>query len=101
MGRVGKQSEGEVLPAYCGRKAQAAKRSRKVEPRGRGHRWNPAHDTRGSMTSLSRFRSWFRAIVRRSRMESEMDAELRFHIEAYAEDLIRRDRKSTRLNSSH
>ena len=41
------------------------------------------------MTSLSRFRSWFRAIVRRSRMESEMEAELRFHIEAYAEDLIR------------
>ncbi|OLE16073.1 MAG: hypothetical protein AUG83_04455 [Acidobacteria bacterium 13_1_20CM_4_57_11] len=33
--------------------------------------------------------SWFRATVRRSRMESEMDAELRFHIEAYAEDLIR------------
>jgi len=70
-------------------KAQAAKRSRKVEPHGRGHRWNPAHDTRGSMTLLSRFRSWLRAIVRRSRMESEMDTELRFHIEAFAEDLVR------------
>jgi predicted permease len=41
------------------------------------------------MTSWSRFRSWFRAIVQRSRMESEMDAELRFHMEAYTEDLIR------------
>jgi len=30
-----------------------------------------------------------RAIVRRSRMESEMDTELRFHIEAFAEDLVR------------
>src|SRR5256886_17106476 len=30
-----------------------------------------------------------RAVTRRSRMEREMDAELRFHIEAYAEDLIR------------
>jgi len=41
------------------------------------------------MTLLSRFRSWLRAIVRRSRMESEMDMELRFHIEAFAEDLVR------------
>src|SRR5467141_1361242 len=89
MGRVGKQSKGEVLPPHRGRKAQAAKRSRKVEPDGRGHRWNPAHDTRGSMTLLSRYRSWLRAIVRRSRMESEMDTELRFHIEAFAEDLVR------------
>ncbi|MGB7846380.1 MAG: ABC transporter permease [Candidatus Acidiferrum sp.] len=41
------------------------------------------------MTFWSRFRSWARAILQRSRMESEMDAELRFHIEAYAEDLVR------------
>ncbi len=41
------------------------------------------------MTLLSHFRSWFSAIVRRAHMESEMDAELRFHIEAYADDLIR------------
>src|SRR5256886_4160294 len=30
-----------------------------------------------------------RAVTRRSRMEREMDAELRFHIEAVAEDLAR------------
>src|SRR5271169_6962726 len=41
------------------------------------------------MTLWSRIRSWFHTTVRRSRMESEMDAELRFHMEAYAEDLIR------------
>ncbi|PYU69472.1 MAG: hypothetical protein DMG52_28815, partial [Acidobacteria bacterium] len=34
-------------------------------------------------------RSWLRALLRRSRMEREMDAELRFHIEAFAEDLVR------------
>jgi predicted permease len=34
-------------------------------------------------------RSWWNATVRRSRMEREMDAELRFHLEAYVEDLIR------------
>jgi len=40
------------------------------------------------MTMLRRVRSWFGAVVRRSRMEREMDAELRFHIEAFAEDLV-------------
>jgi putative ABC transport system permease protein len=38
----------------------------------------------------SRFNSWLKAMLRRSRMESEMDAELRFHIETYAEDLMNR-----------
>src|SRR6266478_3635857 len=40
------------------------------------------------MTLWARFRSWWGATLRRSRMESEMDAELRFHIEAYAQDLV-------------
>jgi predicted permease len=42
------------------------------------------------MTVWSRLRSWWGATMRRSRMESEMDAELRFHVEAFAEDLTRR-----------
>src|SRR5215472_17601203 len=41
------------------------------------------------MMFWSRVRSWLRAVARRSRMEREMDAELRFHIEAFAEDLVR------------
>src|SRR6267154_3226277 len=41
------------------------------------------------MTMWSRFRFWLLAILGRTRMESEMDAELRFHIEAFAEDLVR------------
>jgi macrolide transport system ATP-binding/permease protein len=41
------------------------------------------------MTLPSRIRSWFRSILQRSRSEREMDAELRFHVEAYAEDLVR------------
>ena len=41
------------------------------------------------MTFLSRFRSWLRATFRRPRMESDMDAELRFHIQSFANDLIR------------
>jgi putative ABC transport system permease protein len=41
------------------------------------------------MTLWNRLHSWMRATLHRSRMESEMDSELRFHIEAYAEDLVR------------
>jgi predicted permease len=41
------------------------------------------------MNLRSRVRGWVRAIVQRSRVEREMDTELRFHVEAYAEDLVR------------
>src|SRR5437667_10294067 len=41
------------------------------------------------MTMWSRVRSWLRSMMHLSRMESEMDAELRFHVEEYAEDLVR------------
>ncbi len=41
------------------------------------------------MTLGSRLRSWLRATFQRTRVESEMDAELRFHMEAFAEDLVR------------
>ncbi len=41
------------------------------------------------MTFWHRIRSWFSTILHRTRIENEMDAELRFHIEAYAEDLVR------------
>jgi putative ABC transport system permease protein len=42
------------------------------------------------MSRWSRIRSWARAVIGRSDMEREMDAELRFHMEAYATDLERR-----------
>jgi hypothetical protein len=41
------------------------------------------------MTVWNQLRSWLKSTVRRSRMEDEMDEELRFHIESYAEDLVR------------
>ena len=41
------------------------------------------------MSLWSRVRSGMRVVARRSRLEREMDAELRFHIEAFAEDLVR------------
>ncbi len=41
------------------------------------------------MNFRSRIQSWTKALLRRSRVEREMDAELRSHIVAYAEDLAR------------
>ena len=37
----------------------------------------------------ARLQSWLAALIRRSRIESEMDEELRFHLEARADDLAR------------
>ena len=42
------------------------------------------------MTLWARCRSWLAALLGRRRMERDMDAELRFHVEAYTEDLIKR-----------
>ena len=40
------------------------------------------------MMLWNQFRSWLRTTLGRPQMENEMDAELRFHLEAYADDLI-------------
>src|SRR5262245_34406458 len=41
------------------------------------------------MTLWSRLRSWLQANLFRSKSEREMDAEFRFHLETFTEDLIR------------
>jgi predicted permease len=41
------------------------------------------------MTFASRVRSWARSLLRRSRLEREMRDEMRFHLDAYAADLVR------------
>jgi predicted permease len=41
------------------------------------------------MSFSSRIQSWTKALLRRSRTESDMDSELRAHIAAYTEDLVR------------
>jgi predicted permease len=41
------------------------------------------------MSVLSRLRSWWKAVVHRPQMETELERELRFHVESYAADLMR------------
>ena len=42
------------------------------------------------MSFWTRLRSWTSATVRSSRMEREMDDEMRFHVEAHATELMKR-----------
>ena len=42
------------------------------------------------MNLLTRFRSWLKWMVKGHRLESEMETEVRFHIESYAADLVRK-----------
>ena len=42
------------------------------------------------MNLWARFRSWTKAMLRRTRMENEMDEEMRFHIAAHAAQLVNR-----------
>jgi predicted permease len=39
----------------------------------------------------SRLKTWWRALAKRGLYESDMDTEMRFHIEAYADELLRND----------
>src|SRR5580693_3353493 len=89
MGRIGEQPEGEVLPADRGRQKATASRDREVEQDDGDHRRHFGNPSGGVMTLAARLRSWLRAIGNRSRMEREMDHELRFHIESYVDDLVK------------
>jgi predicted permease len=40
------------------------------------------------MRAIARLRSWWDAIVHRSRVDSDVENELRFHVDAYTEDLV-------------
>src|SRR5262249_35632496 len=51
---------------------------------------NDFRSREGRMRALRRIKAWVGANLGRSRMESEMEAELRFHLEARAEDLVRK-----------
>ena len=41
------------------------------------------------MSAQSRIRTWWRAVTRQADVETRVDEELRFHVESYAEDLVR------------
>src|SRR6516225_10135141 len=59
-----------------------------MEPDGGSDRRDFARQAGGSMRLWKRAGAWLEATLGRPRMESEMDAELRFHLEARVADLV-------------
>src|SRR5271168_2456674 len=60
-----------------------------MEPHGLVDRQYSANYSGGDM-NLTRFRSWLKWMVKGQRLESEMETEVRFHIESRAADLVRK-----------
>src|SRR5215475_7545986 len=89
MGTKREQPQGEVLPAHECRTTTPAPRNGKVEPDGRRHRRNPERNAGGSMSLRSRLRTWWKAVTHSEQLNGEIEDELAFHIEAYANDLMR------------
>src|SRR5581483_10501603 len=55
----------------------------------RDYRRRTERSAGGVMTLVAKLRSAISSLLRRNRLESSMSEEMRFHIEAYTEDLIR------------
>src|SRR5579864_1529971 len=89
MGGVREQTQSQVLSTHCRRKTQIPERNGEVESHGGCDRGNLANSAGGSMRLWRRSWNWLRDVCRLSRVENEMDVELRCHLEAYAHDLIR------------
>src|SRR5579863_9603168 len=53
-----------------------------MEPDGPAHCRNPPHHSGGNVIVFNRFFAWLNAVVRRSRVERDMNDELQFHMEA-------------------
>src|SRR5580698_1232760 len=60
-----------------------------MEPHVRRHRCDPERDAGGSMSLASRIATWWKAVTRPEQLSNEIEDELAFHIEKYAEDLMR------------
>src|SRR5258708_16897919 len=89
VGRIRQQAQSEVLPPDCGGPPSTPLREREVEAYDDADRQHSAHDSGGSVKLFARLRSWLKWIVKRARLETAIEAELRFHIESIADDLVR------------
>src|SRR5579862_2066884 len=89
MGHLGEQPAGEVLRADCGRPQATTPGRRRGEAAGRGDGGGPALAAGGNMSFLASLRSMASSLFHRSRMESEMDEEMRSHLRNRVDDLVR------------
>ncbi len=61
-----------------------------MEPHGVVNREYSADYSGADMNLPARFRSWLKWMVKAERLESEMETEVRFHIESHAAELVRK-----------
>src|SRR6185436_17962193 len=89
MGGKRKQSQSEVLPVDVDGTAPVASGNGKLEAARGDDCSDPGCGTGGIMIFLAQLRSIAAGLLRRRRIESLMQDEMRFHIEAYTDDLVR------------
>src|SRR3954469_112800 len=90
MGRIGKPSQSQVLPLDRSRPAPAAVRDGQMEPADGGNFGHHEHKTGGNRSRLARLGSWWKWVIKRQQLESDMDTELSFHLNSHTEELVRR-----------
>src|SRR5262245_29752737 len=88
MGRIGQQAPCTLLPFDPGWPAVAPGADTQLDADCGCHCGDP-QGHRGEGMTPSTLASWIRSVIRRSNVEQDLDDELRFHIERYAEDLTR------------
>src|SRR4029077_6080278 len=89
MGSEREQPSGEVLHLDRRRASPPTGRNRRLEPASVRDCRGLEYDLGGGVNMFKRFRSLLRVLTRRRDFEDGMTEELRFHIEQYADDLVR------------
>src|SRR5882757_1380772 len=89
MGRIGKQSQGEVLSPHYLRKASVERGDNEVGGHGGRCRQHFGNKPGGDMNIFATLRFWWKAMVNRSRIGREVEEEFKLHLDAYVADLVR------------
>src|SRR5262249_36647735 len=88
LGRVREQAESQVLSLDGIRPSSSQRRSRLLEALFRGDRSSARRRAGGCMSPLPRLRSFLSALVRRRRLEADMETEWRAHLDAHVDALV-------------
>src|SRR5262249_28379302 len=89
LGHIGEQSSRQVLRAHFRRPQAFARGGGRVEPPGRSHCFGPRRTAGGIMNLLAYLRSLAATFFHRSRIDEDMEEELRSHIQHRSDDLER------------
>src|SRR5580692_4621719 len=89
MGPEREQAPRAFLSTDRRRTAAPRNGNQEVESFCRSDRRHHEHLKGGAMSLGSRLRTWWRGVAHGVEVNSQLDEELQFHIESYADDLVR------------